>query len=53
MLPMVAGTLVKASTSWPATKLPLIATVALASVVLSRSATTMAPLIAAAAPFSV
>ncbi|XJO13245.1 hypothetical protein ACHMXE_11450 [Variovorax sp. UC122_21] len=53
MLPMVAGTLVKASTSWPETKPPVIATVALASVVLSTSATVIAPLTAVPAPFSV
>ena len=53
MLPIVAGTLVKPSTSWPEAKLPVIDTVAVDSVALSGSATVMEPLIAAAAPFSV
>src|SRR5258706_1427823 len=53
MLPIVAGSLVNDSTSCPETKLPLIDTVALGKVGLSRSATVSAALIADAAPFSV
>src|SRR5262245_30807736 len=53
MLPIVAGTFVKERTSWPELKLPVIDTVAEGSVGLSRSATVIEVLIAAAAPFSV
>jgi hypothetical protein len=51
MLPIVAGTLVKASTSSALAKLPVMLTVPEARVVLSRSAVVIAVLIAAAAPF--
>ena len=53
MLPIVAGTFVNASASSALTKPPVIDTVAEASVALSRSASVIAVLIAAAAPFSV
>jgi hypothetical protein len=52
MLPIVAATFVKLSTSCPATKLPVMATVPLASVALSGSETTTAPFTAVGAPFS-
>ena len=52
MLPIVAGTLVKASTSCPLTKPPVIDTVAVDKVVLSASATVISVLIALVA-FSV
>src|SRR5262245_10170695 len=53
MLPIVAGTLVNDSVSWPEAQFAVIDTVAEGSVVLSRSATVIAVLIALAAPFSV
>ena len=51
MLPIPAP-LTNPSTSCPLAKLPVIDTVALASVVLSTSVTVSAVLMAAAAPFS-
>ena len=53
MLPIVAGTLVKDSVSCPEAKLPVIDTVPESCVALSRSASVIAVLMAAAAPFSV
>jgi hypothetical protein len=53
MLPIVAATLAKSSTSCPAAKLPVIATAPEASVALSTSLTTMDGFTAAGAPFSV
>src|ERR1041385_7562296 len=50
MLPIVAGTFVNDSASSALANPPVIDTVPLASVVLSRSATVIAPLIALAAP---
>ena len=53
MFPIVAGTFVNDSTSCPETKLPVMDTAPEVSVVLSRSATVNAALIALAAAFSV
>ncbi len=53
MLPIVAGTLVNESASSLEAKPPVIDTVALDSVALSRSATVIAVLTELAAPFSV
>ena len=53
MLPIVAGTLVKPSTSSAEANPPVIDTVPETCVVLSTSATVIAVLIAVAMPFSV
>ena len=53
MLPIVAGTFVKESVSWPEAKFAVIATVPESCAVLSTSATVSVVLIALATAFSV